>query len=104
MADDPIQESALAKQNAAERQFLLSDSRDPDFKMPDGRTVAETRAASRAEQLEEGQADAEIQLRRTREQSIENDPIYAGEPAAKAVIDEAPVAESRRRIRPQERE
>lgn len=102
MADDPIQNSELAKKNAEDRQFLLEDSRNPDHVMPDGRTVAETRAASRSEQLAEGQADAEIQLQRTREQSIKDDPIYSGTAAepnasALAIADEPPVAESRKR-------
>jgi hypothetical protein len=69
--------------NAHERTIQLGG---PDHMMPDGRTVAETRADLQAQHEIEGAATAATQLARVREQSIAGDPLYAQ--GAKVVANE----------------
>lgn len=68
------QQTPLEIANAQERAIQLGG---PDFKLPDGRTVAETRTALLEEHTKEGEAAAATQLKRVREQSIAGDPLYA---------------------------
>lgn len=77
---DPIQNSDLAKRNAEERRITLGAISDPEnTKMGDGRTVSEFQAQTYQEHLAEARADEAVQIQRTREQSIANDPFYQGE-------------------------
>lgn len=78
---DPIQDSDLAKRNAEERRITLGAISDPEnTKMGDGRTVAEFQQATYEAHLAEARAAEAVQIQRTREQSIANDPFYQGEP------------------------
>lgn len=75
---DPIQESDLAKRNAAERELIIGARDNPqETKMPDGRTVAEYQAETYEQHLAEARADEAIQQQRIREQSVSTDPLYA---------------------------
>jgi hypothetical protein len=78
MADDKNKElSALERANEIERDIILNGPKDPDnFKMPDGRTLSETRRELYDSQIEEGIADDKVQQQRIREQSTEGDPLY----------------------------
>lgn len=91
---DPIQNSELAKRNAEERRITLGAISDPEnTKMADGRTVAEVQAQTHQEHLAEARAAEEIQIQRTREQSIANDPFYQGE--SKAPVSDLAATETR---------
>lgn len=77
---DPIQDSDLARRNAEERALILGARDNPEeTKMPDGRTVAAFQQATHEAHLAEARVAEEIQIQRTREQSIANDPFYQGE-------------------------
>lgn len=77
--------TALETANAVERRIQLEGRKDPEkFKMPDGRTLAETRKELYESHVKEGDEAAKVQLKRVREQSIEGDPLYAE--GAKAVM------------------
>ena len=70
--------SALDIANAAEREIQLAGRQDPThFKMPDGRTLAETRQELFEAHTKEGIEATKTQLKRVREQSMQSDPIYA---------------------------
>jgi hypothetical protein len=61
----------LDRQNAIERDIQLKGSKDPDnFKMPDGRTLAEVRQDNQKKQDEDYQNEIRMVAQRTREQSI----------------------------------
>lgn len=61
----------LDRQNAIERDIQLKGGQDPDnFKMPDGRTLAQVRQANQVIQDAEYQEEIQMLARRTREQSI----------------------------------
>lgn len=79
MADEK-ELSPLEKANAIERDIALNGPKDPDkFKMPDGRTLSETRQQMYDDQVKEGQVADDLQQQRIREQSTEGDPLYHAE-------------------------
>jgi hypothetical protein len=78
---DPIQDSDIAKRNAEERRITLGAINDPEnTKMADGQTVADFQRETYEAHLAEARAAEEIQIQRTREQSLANDPFYQGTP------------------------
>lgn len=74
--------------NEEERRIILEGRKDPEnFKMPDGRSLADHRKEKFETDTKEGMESEEIQRKRVRQQSIEQDPLY--DPKNKVVLDEA---------------
>jgi hypothetical protein len=74
------EESAWQARDRIEREIQLKGRENPDtFQMPGGGTLAETRERLFKEQRAEGEAEAKLRSDNLRKQSMEGDPLYAGE-------------------------
>lgn len=94
----PEGKSALEARDEIARKIALEGPKDPDnFKMPDGRTLTETREAKYLADREEGDAETKANAEHKREQSNANDPLYTnkhviviGEDSQPRMVDVSP--------------